>query len=373
MTFVKKFVTEFDNVADPVPLYKSIITFFRQPTLSQTDTVKTLLNKKAYKKAYPEKSEDDRFSDFITFIINQYVGDVPSPIAPLLGEPISNMGDVPTTLPKKEQKKEQKKELVVNLTNNFASAFVKYFTDSQEDAYTAVRPVFDNGSYAKIIDAINRVLLPKGDAQVYDLESIENEIDSPYYGAGILKMSFTIANGTDTNINNQKVHLIADSNDYYIYEALEFNPEQAQILENILNSCTCTLHKSHYYNIDVLKRCQSADEMLTILNSLQLTSYIGKYNESLPEDDEDRLKMRNAVRGMSNVYEDIVNDVIGKVCVFESSSDDNNKHLCLYFCTNSNKVLESLRDSFTIEPMNSIEEFVKVWFSKDDCTFSSLL
>ena len=158
-----------------------------------------------------------------------------------------------------------------------------------------------------------------------------------------------------------------DDTCYYIYESLFQTQDQISKLSTILNTTKCSLHKRHYYNIDVLKRSQSAEEMLEILSDLKLNSYIGKYTGELPSDD---LKLRNMIRGMSNVYEDIISTVIAKL--FYNNDD---KILYMYFCLSeitSSASLLVIKESFDVTS-NSIENFIETWYSNNERVFTSNL
>ena len=311
-TFRKLFITTFEDNDISPEIFKSIIAHLR--TLNNDTFIKMFLNKKQYSKEYKDKTENDRFPDFLNYIIGNDV---------------------------------------------YRSGFVEVLMS------TSLIDVFNTGSYNKIVDAINRVFFPRieKDDEIYDLMPLISTFDMNYYGKNVETIDFKYFLSSEKDYfdyicNNRDSVCLSDGQNYYIFE-----PSDTHMFFNFSEHLYSVV-RQHYFTIDSLKRQTNEYEFGQILNYLQLKTYSGESKEIL--DSSDELKLRNKISGFPLIYEDNASNTIA---IFKINNDYELR-IC-YGTTSefSDSVFESENMTFTPE-----NDFVSEWFNRtDDVLYYSLL
>jgi len=290
------------------PLIKTIITILREKTFVQLSV--DFMNAKKYKAKNPSATDVSRFNDLMVALVNA-IKDT-TKITPFI------------------------------TTDEFYDDLTLFF----KLQYDVLREPFTNGSYTKIIDALNRIFNPKKSGNDDDeKEENENEIMLN----NLRKYVKTYLPTIDNILNDFKLYHYTyefnddiDIDDFYTQEIINmyknnyvvfnlyhnnhalwcFQSDSKELdtsnykfasltieeFMKYIKTDDYTMNSSHYTTIDTIKRDYIGKAFDTLKTHLQMIPnlylYQGNYKNNSDFDQLNDIQMRNTIMGFPNGFDD---------------------------------------------------------------------
>lgn len=310
------------------PMAKELVALFRSKQFSDLATI--FMNAKKYKVKSPESTDDSRFGDLVTELVNA----------------VKTNGSL----------------------NKFINneQFYESLLTFMKNQYDNLSDTFLRGAYPKMIDAFNRIVNPKKAQNDEDDDDTEDPLDelkshvknyspevndhlqhfklyfkedasksddySNFYSG--LMIDFYAKNISAFNIFSNEKSLWCFINDDNL-DKTNFTSISVEQFMEYLQKDTYTMNPVHYTTLDTIKRDYSAKSFdlmkihIKMLQSLNFYEGVYKSNDGLKELNE--LQVRNTIQGFPSGFDDDVTK--NCMAVFKFGGEVGNVKLTSYWIT----------------------------------------